>query len=71
MPDIKAAQVMCSSDEEHILRRLGAAVVVQWDELPGDVHALLLEQAVQVSGAPGSSDKADIEQFIRARRQDA
>jgi hypothetical protein len=32
-------------DDEHILRRLGAAVVGQWDALPENIRSLLVEQA--------------------------
>lgn len=36
----------CPESEAHIIRRLGKAVVVQWDNLPEPVQALLLKQAV-------------------------
>ena len=34
-----------TDDDEHVVRRLGAAVVAQWDALPEDVRRLLIEQA--------------------------
>ena len=37
--------IQCPPDEEHILRRLGAAVVVAWDSLPTDLQARLLSEA--------------------------
>jgi hypothetical protein len=33
------------SDEEHILRRLGGAVVLLWPDLPSDVQETILAQA--------------------------
>lgn len=40
--------------EQHILQRLGAAVIVQWTELPTDVQKALFEHAVS-SGDPRHS----------------
>src|SRR4051794_9567907 len=48
MPDVKAAFVECEPEDEHILRRLGGAVVVQWPDLPEAVRQLLVEQATFV-----------------------
>lgn len=36
----------CPAGHEHIVRRLGKAVVVQWDALPKPVQDLILKQAV-------------------------
>ena len=36
----------CPANDEHIVRRLGKAIVVQWDALPGPVQDLILKQAV-------------------------
>jgi hypothetical protein len=38
--------VVALSDDEHIVRRLGKAVVVLWDSLPAPVQDQLLKQAV-------------------------
>ena len=35
-------------DEEHIVRRLGAAAVSCWSELPSDVRRTLFERSMQV-----------------------
>ena len=34
--------------EEHLVRRLGAAVVSCWSEIPGDMRNKLLERAIRV-----------------------
>jgi hypothetical protein len=44
--EIKARILDCPDSDEHLVRRLGKAVVVQWDNLPADVRDLLLKQAV-------------------------
>ncbi|MGD0188078.1 MAG: hypothetical protein ABSC25_22905 [Roseiarcus sp.] len=35
-------------DEEHIVRRLGAAVISCWDEVPTPIRAKLVERAMRV-----------------------
>jgi hypothetical protein len=44
--EVRARILQCAESDEHIVRRLGKAVVVQWDSLPVDVQAQLLKQAV-------------------------
>jgi hypothetical protein len=46
MPSIRAKQIEYGADEEHILRRLGGALVVQWDALSPDLRDRLIEQAL-------------------------
>jgi hypothetical protein len=41
----KAVFPKYSEDDAHVIRRLGAAVVAQWDALPKAVRELLVEQA--------------------------
>lgn len=43
---VKARILDCPESDLHIIRRLGKAVVVQWDSLPAPVQALVLKQAV-------------------------
>jgi hypothetical protein len=53
--------------QEHLLRRLGQAVVLHWDELPDDLQDLLIDQAAAVTDrdeAPHGSD--EIMGFIRS-----
>jgi hypothetical protein len=35
-------------DEEHIVRRLGAAVISCWDQLPTPVASMLIERSAKV-----------------------
>jgi hypothetical protein len=44
--EVKARILDCPEQDEHIVRRLGKAVVVLWDSLPKPVQAQLVKQAV-------------------------
>jgi hypothetical protein len=46
MGDIKAFVPPHVGDDEHIIRRLGWAIVRQWASLPDDLKARITEQAV-------------------------
>lgn len=51
---------------EYLLRRLGSALVLQWDALPDDMQDLLIDQAARVEDrdeAPHAIE--DIERFLR------
>jgi hypothetical protein len=48
MAGIKFQILECSDDEEHVIRRLGRAAVLQWSALPEEVRGRLLQQAVFV-----------------------
>lgn len=53
--------------DEHLLRRLGAALVLQWDELSDEMQDLLIDQAVAVDDAdPAPHGPGEIETFIRS-----
>lgn len=54
--------------DEPVLRRLGQAVVLHWDELPDALQDLLIDQAEAVldRDAAASASAADIERFIRS-----
>ena len=54
------------AEQEHLVRRLGQAVVLHWDEFSDDLQDLLIDQAAVVddpSDAPHSD--AEFEDFIR------
>ena len=52
-PGNMAAQVIhLETDDEIILKYLGAAVVLQWHNLPDAVQQSLLQQAHSVGGLP-------------------
>jgi hypothetical protein len=48
-PTVKGRTLDYDQDEEHILRRLGAALVVQWDGLSEIQREILLAQAVMMT----------------------
>ncbi len=41
----KAIVPKYSKDDAHIVRRLGAALVAKWDDLPQDLQEMLADQA--------------------------
>jgi hypothetical protein len=52
--------------QEHLLRRLGGALVLQWDALPDDLQDLLIDQAAMVEDRDERAVATrDIESFIR------
>lgn len=52
--------------DEHLLRRLGSALVLQWDALPETLQDLIVDQAATVDDRdPAPHEADDIEQFIR------
>ena len=52
--------------DEHLLRRLGQALVLQWDELPDGLQDVLIDQASLVEDRDETAHGADeIETFIR------
>ncbi len=56
--------------DEHLLRRLGQAVVLQWDELPDNLQDVLIDQAATVLDREADvvHDASRIETFIRSTR---
>lgn len=66
-PQVESKTVRYRPEQEHVLRRLGEALVVQWDALPDELQDLLIDQAAVVDDredAPHAT--ADIERFIRS-----
>ncbi len=62
-----AVTLKYKDSDEHLLRRLGQALVLQWDELPDDLQDVLIDQAalVQDRDEAAPHDAAQIESFIR------
>jgi hypothetical protein len=55
--------------QEHLLRRLGGALVLQWDALPDELQDLIVDQAAAVEDRDDAPHEAgDIENFIRAAK---
>jgi hypothetical protein len=64
--EIKGQHIDCEQDEEHILRRLGGAVVVLWDRLPDNTRSKILAQATQMHDRhPAVQLGEQIEEFIQ------
>ncbi len=52
--------------DEHLLRRIAAGVVLQWDQLPDELQDLIIDQAAAVDDRdPAPHEASDIEGFIR------
>lgn len=66
-PKALAVTLKYKAADEHLLRRLGQAVVLQWDELPDVLQDVLIDQAALVQDAEedAAHDAARIETFIR------
>ncbi len=67
-PQAETKIVKYSAGQEHLVRRLGAALVVQWDALPDELQDLLIDQAAMVDDREGPTTARDIENFIRSVR---
>jgi hypothetical protein len=68
-PQAEAKTVKYRPEQEYLLRRLGEALVVQWDAMPDDLQDLLIDQAAVVADredAPHAT--GDIENFIRSTK---
>ncbi|MEZ5961209.1 MAG: hypothetical protein R3C30_12380 [Hyphomonadaceae bacterium] len=65
-PQAMALTLRYKESDEHLLRRLGQALVLQWDELPDNLQDVLIDQAAGVEDRDEAAhDAADIESFIR------
>ncbi len=65
-PKALALTLKYKDADEHLLRRLGQAVVLQWDELPDVLQDVLIDQAEAVADRDDAPHAAtDIETFIR------
>ena len=66
-PRVVAKTLRYSDAQEHLLRRLGQAMVLQWDALTEAQQDLIVDQAAQVEDRdPAPHAAEDIEGFIRA-----
>ena len=69
-PKAMAVTLKYKDADEHLLRRLGQAVVLQWDELPDNLQDVLIDEAAAVLDreAVAAHDASRIETFIRSTR---
>lgn len=63
-PKAMALTLKYKDEQEHLLRRLGQALVLQWDELPDGLQDVLIDQAEAVADREPAV-AADIASFIR------
>jgi hypothetical protein len=71
-PQVVQKTVKYRENQEHLLRRLGGALVLQWDALPDDLQDLLIDQAAIVDDRDDAAhESSDIENFIRGARVSA
>ena len=60
-----------AKEEEHILRCLGAAVIMQWSDLPTDIQHELFEQAISMGKLRHAAElKGQIAQFLHKHKGD-
>lgn len=65
-PSVAKRTLRYREAQEHMLRRLGQAVVLQWDALPDELQDLLIDQAVAVDDRDERVVEAkDVEGFVR------
>lgn len=65
-PAAKGLTLKYKDADEHLLRRLGQALVLQWDELTDELQDVLIDQAALVDDRDEAAHGADeIERFIR------
>lgn len=71
MVDVVARVIPYSEDQEHILRRLGGAVVIHWESLPDAMRTLLLRQATLMYDRDhGTGVFRQIDSFVEMHRGD-
>ena len=68
-PAVVLKSLKYAEAHEHFLRRLGSALVLQWDVLPDELQDLIVDQAAAVDDrADAAHGSADIEGFIRGAK---
>ena len=63
-PKALALTLKVKPEQEHLLRRLGQALVLQWEELAPELQDALLDQAVMVDDREAAT-QSQIENFVR------
>src|SRR2546426_2150858 len=60
-----------AKEEEHVLRCLGAAVIMQWNDLPVDVQHELFEHAISMGKLHRTAElKGQIARFLHKHKED-
>lgn len=64
-PRAQAVTLRLKEKHEPLLRRLGQAMVLHWDELPPELQDVLIDQAVLVDDREAAT-QSEIETFVRS-----
>ena len=64
-PRVAARTLRVRPAQEHLVRRLGQALVLQWDALSDEMQDLLIDQAVTVDDS-GVATAEEVESFVRS-----
>ena len=60
-----------AKEEEHILRCLGAAVIMQWEDLPTDIQRQLFDHAISMGELHRAAElKIKIARFLHRHKGD-
>jgi hypothetical protein len=62
-----ALTLKLKNGQEHLLRRLGQALVLQWEEIAPELQDVLIDQALIVEDRDAAS-ASELETFIRSVR---
>jgi hypothetical protein len=66
-PQLVMKTLKYSEAQEHLLRRLAGALVLQWDAVPDELQDLIVDQAAAVDDRDTAPHEvSDIENFIRS-----
>jgi hypothetical protein len=67
----RVEQAPLTEDEEHVLQRLGAAVLVQWNDLPSRIQRQLFDHAASM-GEPRYTTqlRGEIARFLNKHKDD-
>jgi hypothetical protein len=69
MPTAQGQTIKYTEDDEHVLRRLGGAVIVHWEALSTAMQELLIQQAADMTDRhPMPSGDLQIREFIDAHK---
>lgn len=71
-PTRLAKTLKYTDKQEHLLRRLGSALVLHWDAIPDELQDLLIDQAAHVEDRGDAAHEShDVEHFIRSAKTTA
>jgi hypothetical protein len=66
-PKALALTLKLKDGDERVLRRLGQALVLQWEEVPPELQDVLIDQALIVEDRDAAT-QSELETFIRTVR---